>query len=117
MNETSNVGGYLNDKQYNFIKFLTVIVLPAFGTLYFALAQIWNLPAGEEILGTLMAIQIFIGAVMGISTRQYEASGAKYTGEINVEETPEKTLFSLDLKGAPEDLKTQDEATFKVNTP
>lgn len=98
-------------------KFLTVIVLPALGTLYFALAQIWGLPSGEQVLGSVLAVEACLGAMLGLSSRQYQQSGAKYVGDINIREAPDKTLFSLDLKGAPEDLKDKKEATFKVNTP
>lgn len=113
----SIAGFCLNNKTYDFIKFLTVVLLPALGTLYFALSQAWGLPSGEAVLGTMMAIQVFIGAVMGISSKKYEESGEKYVGEINVADTPDKTLFSLDLKGDPEELKDKKEATFKVNSP
>lgn len=113
MNETTNI---LNSKQYDAIKWLTVTLLPAVGALYFALAAIWDFPAAEQVLGTLAAIQVFIGAVMGISSKQYEESGEKYGGEINVKETPEKTKFSLDLKDAPETLLEKDEVTFRVNS-
>jgi len=116
-NDASKSSNILSSKQYDIIKWLTVTLLPAIGTLYFALATIWNFPAGEQVLGTLLAVQAFIGVVMGVSTKQYEESGDKYVGEINVHETPEKLSYSLDLKDAPEDLKEKDEATFKVNSP
>lgn len=108
-------GTVLSNKTYDFLKFLTVVLLPAVGTLYFALATIWNLPAGEQILGSLLAIQAFIGAVIGISNKQYEASGAKYVGELNVTETDSKEIYSLEVNGDPGDLKDKKEATFKVN--
>ncbi len=111
--DTSAFG--LSNKLYDFIKFLTVVLLPALGTLYFGLAQIWNLPSGEEVLGTLMVLQVFIGAVMGISTKAYENSGARYSGVINTTETPEKLVYSLDLKDDPETLQKKDEVIFKVN--
>ena len=61
----------LSNKVYDCLKFLCTILLPACGTLYFALSKIWNLPLAEEIVGTLSAIAVFIGAVIGISTAQY----------------------------------------------
>jgi hypothetical protein len=61
----------VSNKAYNIIKWIVVIVLPALGTLYFALAGIWGLPYGEEIVGTITAIDTFLGAVMMISTAQY----------------------------------------------
>lgn len=56
---------------YDFLKFLCTILLPACGTLYFALSKIWGLPLAEEIVGTLSAIAVFIGAIIGISSVQY----------------------------------------------
>ena len=63
----------LHNKAYDIMKWVVVIVLPALGTLYFALCGIWGLPCGEEILGTLVAVETFLGAVLGISTKSYNA--------------------------------------------
>jgi hypothetical protein len=46
-------------------------LLPAAGTLYFALAGIWGLPYGEQVVGTITAIDTFLGVILGISTSQY----------------------------------------------
>lgn len=61
----------LSDRMYNILKWIAMIVLPAMGTLYFALASIWGLPYGEEIVGTVTAVDAFLGALLGISTAQY----------------------------------------------
>jgi len=61
----------LSNKAYDIMKFVAQILLPALGTLYFALAQIWDLPLAEEIVGTITAVDAFLGAVLGISTAQY----------------------------------------------
>lgn len=61
----------MSNKAYDIIKWIVVIVLPAIATLYFALAGIWGLPYGEEIVGTITAIDTFLGAVMMISNAQY----------------------------------------------
>lgn len=63
----------INNEAYDILKWVTMIVLPATGTLYFALAQIWNLPYGEEIIGTIAAITTFMGAILRISTNGYKA--------------------------------------------
>lgn len=60
-----------SDKAYNIIKWIAQLVLPAAGTLYFALSQIWGFPFGEEIVGTITAVDVFLGALIGISTVQY----------------------------------------------
>ena len=61
----------LSDKAYNVLKWLSLIALPAIGTFYFALAGIWDLPYGEQIVGTLVAVETLIGALLGVSTVQY----------------------------------------------
>ena len=61
----------MNDKVYDILKLIAQVILPALGTLYFAIAQIWGLPYGEEIVGTITAIDAFLGAVLGISSINY----------------------------------------------
>ena len=61
----------MSNRTYDILKFITQIVIPALGTLYFALSAIWGLPYGEQIVGTLVAIDTFMGAVLGISSAQY----------------------------------------------
>ena len=61
----------LNDRVYDVLKWIALVVLPALGTLYFALASIWGLPYGQEIVGTITAIDTFLGALLGISTISY----------------------------------------------
>ena len=62
----------ISNKVYDALKFVAQIVLPALGALYFALSQIWGLPYGEQIVGTITAIDAFLGALLGISTAQYK---------------------------------------------
>jgi len=61
----------LSNKVYDVLKWIAQIVLPAIGALYFGLSQIWGLPYGEEIVGTITVIDVFLGALLGISTAQY----------------------------------------------
>lgn len=61
-----------SNSMYDILKYIAQIVLPAVATLYFALSQIWGLPFGEEIVGTITAIDCFLGALLGISTAQYK---------------------------------------------
>ena len=60
-----------NDKTYNVLKWICMIVLPALGTFYFAIAGIWNLPYAEQIVGTIAAVTTLLGALIGISTATY----------------------------------------------
>ena len=66
----------LSNKAYDVLKWIALYLLPAAGTLYFALAGIWSFPYGEEIVGTITAIDTFLGVLLGISTAQYNRENA-----------------------------------------
>lgn len=106
----------LSNRSYNVLKTSTMIVLPAIGVLYVALAQIWGLPKAEEVVGSTSAISVFLGSLAKYSTKSYNNSDAKYAGEMKVEDTGDGTkMFSLNLNEQPESLETKDEVIFKVN--
>ena len=65
----------MNNKIYSILKWIAQICLPAIGTLYFALAQIWGFPYAEQIVGSITAIDTFLGVLLGISTYQYNKKG------------------------------------------
>ena len=71
----------MSNRVYDILKFVAQVVLPALGTLYFALAQIWGLPFGEQIVGTITAVDCFLGALLGISTIQYNKQKGAENGE------------------------------------
>lgn len=64
----------LSNKTYDMLKWIAQYLLPAVGTLYFGLATIWNLPYGEQVVGTITTIDTFLGMLLGISTAQYNKS-------------------------------------------
>ena len=59
------------DKVYDILKWIALVVLPAIATLYAALSGIWGFPYGEQIVGTIAAIDTFFGVVIGVSSIQY----------------------------------------------
>lgn len=61
----------MSDKVYDTLKWIAQILLPALGTLYFALARIWDFPLAEQIVGTITAVDAFLGVLLGISTASY----------------------------------------------
>lgn len=61
----------MNNKTYDVLKWVAQYLLPALGALYFAIAGIWGLPYGEQVVGTIVAIDTFLGVILGISTSQY----------------------------------------------
>lgn len=66
------------NKTYDRLKWIAQFLLPALGTLYFALASIWGLPYGEQIVGTITAIDTFLGVLLGISKQKYDADVSAY---------------------------------------
>ena len=67
----------LTNKADDVLKFIAQILLPALGTLYFALAKIWGFPYAAEIVGTISAVDAFLGALLGISTANYNKEQAE----------------------------------------
>lgn len=63
----------MSNKVYDILAIIGRLILPALGTLYFALAKIWNLPLAEEIVGTIAAVTTFLNAVLKIQSNAYWA--------------------------------------------
>lgn len=70
----------LSNKAYDVLKWIAQYLLPAAGTLYFAFASIWGFPYGEEVVGTITAIDTFLGAILGVSSAKYNKTN---TGNIS----------------------------------
>lgn len=62
----------MSDRVYDILKWIALILIPAVGTLYFALAGIWGFPYADAVVGTLTAVDTFLGAILGISTSMYK---------------------------------------------
>jgi len=73
----------MSNKVYDVLKWIAMIFLPALGTLYFALAKIWGFPYAAEIVGTISAVDAFLGALLGISTAQYNKEKEKQPPDEN----------------------------------
>jgi hypothetical protein len=109
---------FLTDTMYNRLKWVAQIGLPALGTLYFTLSKIWGLPSAEEVVGTIVAVDTFLGLLLGLSTSNYNKSEARFDGIINVTEdlANNKKVFNLELKSNPEELENKDTVVFKVTS-
>lgn len=105
----------ITGKTYDTLKFLAQIVFPAFGAAYFALAGIWGLPAAEQVVGTIVVIDTFLGALLQISSTNFTANTAKGVLNVVTKPTGAKT-FDLVLDGDPEqELEGKDRVIFEVN--
>lgn len=68
----------LNDRLYDILKWIALIFLPAAAVLYGAIAPLWGFPEPEKVVYTITAVDAFLGALLGVSTAQYnkEESGS-----------------------------------------
>jgi len=111
----------LKNKVYDGTKYVAQIVLPALGTLYFALAQIWNLAGGSEVVGTIVAVDTFLGVLLGISSSAYNNSADVHDGYLGAKGTVDPDTGHPDLKltitKLPQELLDKKTVTLKVGTP
>jgi hypothetical protein len=106
----------IKGKPYDVLKFIAQILLPALGTAYFALAGIWGLPSAQEVVGTIVVIDTFLGGVLQLSAAAYNKSDVKFDGVVGVTETDDKLSYVLNLKDDPTLLKDKDEIRLKVGS-
>ena len=61
----------LNDKLYDILKWITMIVIPALATAYVGLAAVWAWPYADEVAKSAAVVCTLLGALLGISTAEY----------------------------------------------
>jgi len=107
---TETVKPMFNDRTYNILKYIAQIGLPALGVFYAAFAQLWELPKTEEVVGTIVASDLLLGALLRVSSSRYDASEAKYDGVMVVGEDKNSLVLNDDV----ETLEGKKDLTFKV---
>lgn len=98
------------NKVYDILKEIAQIVLPAAGTLYFALSTIWGLPYGEQIVGTITAIDAFLGACLHISNKTYAGDGVLHVDTTD----PTVDKYSLDFITDLNEVNSKNTVMLKV---
>lgn len=107
----------LSNAMYDKLKWTAQYLLPALGTLYFALSTTWGLPYGAEVVGTITAVDLFLAGILGLSKKGYENSDAKYDGAVVVDESDDlKDVYSIELDEDPGLLKNKKEISLKIET-
>lgn len=102
----------LTDKFYNFLKPLALIWLPGAATLYAAVAGIWGLPFVEQVVGTISAVDTFLGAGLHLSSKAYTTPS---DGNLVVDKSdPTKDTYSLELTTALEAIEGKNAINLKV---
>lgn len=99
----------MSDKLYDGLKWVAQYLLPAIAALYFALAGIWSLPYPEQVVGTITAIDAFLGVILGISTASWTPDGT-----ITIEEKEEGTGINITYNKDLSELSTKKNVTLKV---
>lgn len=105
--------GMLSNSTYDRLKEVTQLWLPASGSLYFGLSQIWGWPNGEQVVGSLALFTTFFGVVLRLSNKGYQEQN---DGDIVVERDPStgKTIFGLEYNGDVDEIPGKDRIVFSV---
>lgn len=101
-----------NDKVYDILKWIVMIVLPAIGTLYFALASLWGLPHADQIVGTISAITTFLGVCLKANCAGYDGDGSLVIDTTD----PQTDKYSLNLAIDLNELPKKKSVTLIVDT-
>lgn len=108
----------LTNKAYNALKPIALVWLPALATLYFTVAEIWSLPGAEQVVGTITAVDLFLGAGLHLSSKTYTQQAPVPDGHLVVDDSdPKKTTMQLQLTAPPEVLATRSHMILKVIHP
>lgn len=108
----------ITGKLYDYLKWLAQVLLPAFGALYIALAALWDLPKPQEVAGTVLAIDTFLGVILGISQVVYAKSDARFDGTMDVQTVGDKKTVQMafnDQDQLEAVVGGKKEVLFKVN--
>jgi len=103
----------MSNKLYDALKFCALILFPAFGTLYFTLAGVWGLPNPEGVVGTVVAVDTFLGVILGLSTNSYNKSDEKYDGDVVIVHGAEDSTLRVGVNDPPS-LVGKKEVVLKV---
>lgn len=114
LNEEEPKGFTLSNQMYDALRFLAVIMLPALGSAYFALAGLWSLPKPDEVVGTIVIIDTLLGVVVRTARRSYENSPDRFDGVITVspDEDPDRSNLRVQLD--PAAVADKDEVRVRV---
>lgn len=107
----------MSNAWYNRMKFVALVVLPALGSAYFALSEIWGLPEGAKVVGTITVLDTLLGVLLGVSTYTYNKSDAKYDAAFVKVQTPSgETTYALAYETEEQRLSAlhKDELLVKV---
>ena len=62
----------MSNKTYDVLKWIALVALDAVGLFYSTIATIWVLPYGDQVLETCVALSLFLGTLVGVSSAQHK---------------------------------------------
>lgn len=105
----------LSSAQYDALKWIAQIFLPALGALYFTIAAIWGLPFAEQIVGSITAVDAFLGILLGISTKSYWANTDNKAGILHIDTSdPSADKYLFEAHTPLSTLASKSAVTFRV---
>ena len=110
----------LSNKAYDSLKWVAQILLPALGALYFLLADLWNLPKVTEVVGTIAAVDTFLGVLLGITAVGYKKQNEPNAGflqQTGVDPHTGMADLALTLTKMPNELLGKKTITLHVDSP
>lgn len=110
----------LSNKTYDTLKWIAQILLPALGALYFALSDLWNLPKVTEVVGTIAAVDTFLGVLLGITAAGYKKTNDPHAGflqQTGVDPHTGMPDLGLTLTKTPTELLGKKTITLHVDNP
>jgi Putative phage holin Dp-1 len=105
----------MNSKFYDYLKVIAQIWLPALGTLIFTLTDLWNLKWGPQAVGSITAVDAFLGVGLGLSSRSYNKNEKNFDGFLTVDTSrPNRNIYSVDVTTALETLPEMNDVRLKI---
>lgn len=102
----------ISDKTYNRLNNTVKLILPALGTLYFTFANVWGLPYGEQVVGSIAALTVFLGVLLTLIKKVWSQTA---DGSIVVDQSdPTKDVYSLEMGIPLEDIAGKKQITLNV---
>lgn len=101
----------MNNQTYDILKRVALIVIPALATFVNAVGIVWGIPHANEVTATITALGVFLGATLGVSSKNYEP---ETHGSLVV--TKHDDVYA-DFASEPTDLKDGDTIVLKVTKP
>lgn len=110
----------MSNRQYDILKFVALIALPAVAALYSSLSGIWGWPRGQETLATIAAIQVCLGVLLKWASDRYDKDGdgeydKEYVGVFKVGHEEDGYTYKLELELEPDDLQAMESFSLRVN--